>query len=83
MKNTEGRSEQHSNENEDFVLLGLPASKVLLQSNDPKSNNQSSNHAQIPIESLYIFYRCLQLNIYHGTDNIIEQNFISSSSCPK
>jgi hypothetical protein len=29
----------HSNENEDFVLL--PASKDILQSNDPKSNNQA------------------------------------------
>jgi hypothetical protein len=34
LKNTLDNSEQHSNENEDFVLL--PASKVILQSNDPK-----------------------------------------------
>ena len=51
LKNTLDNSEQHSNENEDFVLL--PASKVILQSNDPKSNNQNTNHVQIPIESLH------------------------------
>ena len=33
LKNTLDNSEQHSNENEDFVLL--PASKDILQSNDP------------------------------------------------
>ena len=51
LKNTLDNSEQHSNENEDLVLL--PASKDMLQSNDPKSNNQNTNHAQIPIESLH------------------------------
>lgn len=51
LKNTLDNSEQHSNENEDFVLL--PASKDILQSNDPKSNNQNTNHAKIPIESLH------------------------------
>jgi hypothetical protein len=51
LKNSLDNSEQHSNENEDFVLL--PTSKIILQSNDPKSNNQNTNHAQIPIESLH------------------------------
>jgi hypothetical protein len=51
LKNSLDNSEQHSKENEDFVLL--PASKDILQSNDPKSNNQNTNHAQIPIESLH------------------------------
>jgi hypothetical protein len=51
LKNSLDNSEQHSNEKEDFVLL--PASKDILQSNDPKSNNQNTNHAQIPIESLH------------------------------
>jgi hypothetical protein len=51
LKNTLDNSEEHSNENEDFVLL--PASKDILQSNDPKSNNQNTNHAKIPIESLH------------------------------
>jgi hypothetical protein len=40
LKNSLDNSEQHSNENEDFVLL--PASKDILQSNDPKSNNQKN-----------------------------------------
>jgi hypothetical protein len=51
LKNSLDNSEQHSNEKEYFDLL--PASKDILQSNDPKSNNQNTNHAQIPIESLH------------------------------